>query len=112
MRSDREKLLDISEAIERIEQYSSQGRGLFECDQLVQVWMVHHLQVIGEAASQISEQTQSRYPDIPWRKIVAMRNLVVHAYYKVDLDEVWGAVERDIPALKAQVAAILDSEDE
>ena len=111
MRSDREKLLDISEAIERIEQYSSQGRGLFECDQLVQVWIVHHLQIIGEAASRISEQTQSRYPDIPWRKIVAMRNIVVHAYFKVDLDEVWGVVERDIPALKARVAAILELED-
>ena len=112
MRSDREKLLDISEAIERIEQYSSQGCGLFERDQLVQVWIVHHLQIIGEAASQVSEQTRSRYPDIPWRKIVAMRNIVVHAYFKVDLDEVWGVVERDIPVLKAQVAAILDLEGE
>ena len=41
-----------------------------------------------------------------------MRNIVVHAYFKVDLDEVWGVVERDIPVLKAQVAAILDLEGE
>ena len=55
MRSNREKLLDISEAIERIEQYSSQGRGLFEYDQLVQVWIVHHLQIIGEAVARLSD---------------------------------------------------------
>ena len=51
MRSDRERLLDVIEAIERIEKYTAQGREAFERDELVQTWVVHHLQIIGEAWS-------------------------------------------------------------
>jgi len=50
MRSDREKLLDILEAIERIEQYAVQGREAFEQNELIQTWFIQNLQVIGEAA--------------------------------------------------------------
>jgi len=49
MRSDHERLLDILEAIERIEKYGAEGRGVFEADELIQTWIVHHIEVIGEA---------------------------------------------------------------
>ena len=49
MRDDRERLKDIQEAIERIERYTSKGRKAFERDELIQGWVVHHLQLIGEA---------------------------------------------------------------
>ena len=109
MRDDQERLLDILDAIERIEKYSGGGREMFERDELVQVWSVHHVQVIGEAASQLSAQTRDRLPQVPWRAIIAMRNFVVHSYFKVDLDEVWGVIERDIPILKSQIESLLNS---
>jgi len=55
MRSDKERLLDVIEAIERIEQYSSQGKEKFYRDELIQNWITNHLQIIGEAVSRISQ---------------------------------------------------------
>jgi len=112
VRDDRERLLDILEAIEKIELHAHKGRETFERDELIQVWMTHHVQVIGEAASNVSEDLMSRHPEVPWRRIAAMRNMLVHVYFRVDLDEVWEAVERDIPVLKAQIEAILEAEEQ
>lgn len=110
MTNDRERLLDILEAIERIERYAIRGRERFDQDELVQTWMVHYVQVIGEAATQLSEKFRSAHAKVPWRQIIAMRNILVHVYSGVDLDEVWAVVERDIPDLKTQIVAILEAE--
>jgi len=107
MRDDRERLLDILEAVERIERYAARGRQAFERDELVQIWIVYHFQVIGEAARRVSEALCAAHPEVSWPQIVAMRNILVHEYSSVDLEEVWAAVERDLPALKRQVEAIL-----
>ena len=111
MRDDRERLFDIMEAIEKIEQHSSEGREVFERDELIQVWMTHYVQIVGEAAANVSEEFAGEHPEVPWRRIAAMRNMLVHVYFRVNLDEVWQAVERDIPILKAQIQAILQAEE-
>jgi len=108
MRSDRERILDILEAIDKIEKYAGQGRRAFEKDELIQVWVVHHLQVIGEAAGRLSEDFRSKMPHIPWAQIVAMRNILVHTYFSADLEEVWSAAENDLPELKKAFKEILD----
>jgi len=97
------------EAMGRIEKYAGRGRAAFETDELVQTWMVYHLQVIGEAAGQVSDELRSRHPEVPWREITAMRNILVHAYFAVDADEIWRVVEQDIPQLKAQVLSIMQT---
>ena len=107
MRDDREWLLDILESVERIQKYAARGRKAFESDELIQTWMVHHIQIIGEAASKISNATRTAHPEVAWREIVAMRNILVHVYFGIDLNEVWMTVERDIPTLKHQIEAIL-----
>ena len=56
MRSDRERLLDMLEAIEAIERYIARGQKAFLEDELLQVWVAHHIQVLGEAAARISEE--------------------------------------------------------
>lgn len=56
MRDDRERLLDIQEAIERIEKYAVRGREAFERDELIQTWVLHHLQIIGEAVRALSPE--------------------------------------------------------
>jgi len=107
MRDDRERLLDIVEAIQLVEQYSIQGRDAFDHEPLIQVWNVHYLQIVGEAARQLSSDFIQAHPEIPWAQIIAMRNILVHDYFGIDLEEVWSAVEQNIQPLKLQVLDIL-----
>lgn len=108
MRSDRERLEDILEAIERIEKYTAKGRAAFEKDELVQMWVVHHLQIIGEACRKLSESLRTRNPELPWAEIIAMRNILVHDYFGIDTEEVWMAVERDVPSFRDKIRKILE----
>jgi uncharacterized protein with HEPN domain len=107
LRRDRQRLEDILEAIERIEKYSAEGRAGFDRDELIQTWIVHHLQIVGEAVRALTDETRARRPDIPWLQIAGMQNILVHDYFGIDFNEVWAAVERDIPPLKAAVAELL-----
>ena len=109
MRSDREKLYDILEAIDRIERYTVQGRQAFEANELIQFWFVQNLQVIGEAARSLSAYTRTQHPEVPWSKIIGMRNVLTHNYFEIDLDIVWVAIVDDIPALRLKVDAILQA---
>lgn len=108
MRRDRTRLADILDAIEQVEKHASRGRAVFETDELVQIWVVHHLQVIGEAARALTDELKERHPDVPWPLIVGMRNIIVHEYFIYDLNEAWKVAENDLPRLKQKVTAILD----
>jgi uncharacterized protein with HEPN domain len=107
VRDRRERLLDILEAIERTEKYAEQGRSVFENDELVQVWTLHHLQIIGEAARSLEPDIRETFPEIPWTKIIGMRNVLVHHYFEIDTEIVWSVVEKDLPLLKKQIQALL-----
>ncbi|MGH8628923.1 MAG: HepT-like ribonuclease domain-containing protein [Gammaproteobacteria bacterium] len=107
MRGDRVRLLDIQEAIERIEKYARQGQEAFEQEELIQTWIVHHLQIIGEAARALSSDLKDQHPEMPWSKMIGMRNILVHDYFGIDVDVVWAVVERDLPDLKLQIETIL-----
>ena len=107
MTDDRERLEDILEAVARIERYASRGREVFIQDELVQVWIVHHMQIIGEAARKASAALRDSHPEVPWSQVVAMRNILVHDYFGVDIEEVWAAVVRDLPDLKRKIEVIL-----
>jgi len=108
MRNDRERLLDIREAIENIQKYAARGKDAFRKDELIQTWVLHHIQILGEAASRISDEFQEEHPDIPWFKIIGMRNILVHDYFHIDIDVVWSVVENDLPALYDQVIHLLN----
>ena len=108
MRNDRERLLDIVEAIERINKYAVRGRAAFEEDELIQNWILHHLQIIGVAAARISDDFRNSSPDIPWSKIIGMRNILVHHYFGIDCDVVWSVVEKDLPELEPNLKRLLE----
>ena len=103
MRSDKERILDILEAIERIEKYSVQGKEPFENDELIQNWAIHHLQIIGEAAARLTEEVKEANSEIPWFKIIGMRNILVHGYFGIDTEIVWAAIEKELPQLKDMI---------
>jgi uncharacterized protein with HEPN domain len=109
VRDDRLLLSDLLEAIQRIEKYASEGRERFESDELIQTWIVHHLQILGEAARGLSADLRAREPDVPWPQIIAMRNILVHAYFGIDLETVWSTVEKDLPRLKNRIEALAGS---
>lgn len=107
MRDSYERLRDVQEAIMHVLKYTSEGNNLFYHDELVQVWVIHHLEIIGEATRTIPQDFRNIYPEIPWKQINAMRNILIHIYFEINLDRVWEVVERDLPVLKASVDAIL-----
>jgi uncharacterized protein with HEPN domain len=103
MRDDHSRLQDILDAIKRIERYAKRGRRVFEEDELVHTWMIHHIQIIGEAASKLTPTFRKTHQQVPWPQIITMRHVLVHDYLGIDLAEVWAVVERDLPALKRQI---------
>jgi uncharacterized protein with HEPN domain len=109
MRDDRERLLDIQEAIAKVEKYAVRGQQAFEQDELIQTWIVRHLQIIGEAARALSASFQQTHADWSWAPIKGMRNILVHNYFEIDTAIVWSVVEHDLPDLKQKVEAALQS---
>ena len=97
------------EALDRIDRRTTGGREAFEGDELLQTWVVHHIEILGEAARAVSPELQAGHPEVPWRAITAMRNLLVHEYFRVDPGEVWLTVERDLPRLRDQLTRVLAS---
>jgi uncharacterized protein with HEPN domain len=107
MRDPKERLQDILQAIEAIDRYRACERGEFDQNEMLQVWFLRHLQIIGEAARHVPDEVRGMAPDIPWNKIIGMRNILVHGYFTIDLDIVWDAVQQDVPLLKPAVVALL-----
>ncbi|WP_367617940.1 HepT-like ribonuclease domain-containing protein [Methanoculleus methanifontis] len=86
---------------------SVRGREFFYDDEMAQVWVIHHLQIIGEAVRGISSEFRTANPDIPWSDIIGMRNVLIHHYFGIDRDAVWNVVEHDLPALKSQLQSLV-----
>lgn len=111
MRRDLDRLRDVLDAIDAIERYTAAGRGRFDGDELVRTFCLHQIEVIGEAAARLSGDLPQRYPAVPWRDIVGMRNAIVHGYFQVDWEIVWRVIEHDLASLRRAVADILETED-
>jgi uncharacterized protein with HEPN domain len=81
-------------------------------DRMLTFALVRALEVVGEAASQINQETQAALPQIPWRLIVGMRNQLIHEYRHVDTDLLWQTIVEDLPPLVAELEKITSPEDE
>lgn len=108
MRSVRDRLQDILDAIAQIEIEQAKGEVVFLREPLVQVWMLHHLMIIGEAVRSIEPGFRQGHPSVPWRQIGGMRNILVHDYFRINERIVWETVEHHLPLLKADIRRILD----
>ncbi len=89
------------EAIVRIQDRVRSDKGAFVRDEMLQIWVVHHLEILGEAAKGLSEGFRISRPEVPWSAVARMRDRLVHGYWNVDLDAVWQVVVRDLPNLWA-----------
>ena len=82
-------------------------RGDLEIDRQLVLSLVKDIEIVGEAAAQVTEAARVELPEIPWQEIVAMRNRLVHAYFSINLNIVWRTVQEDLPALIAQLERIV-----
>jgi len=104
------RLRDIVEAIDRILEYtSSQTFASFAADQKTVDAVVRNLEVLGEAARHMDADTVKRFPNVPWRDMADLRNLLVHEYFGISLDIVWATIERDLRPLRQAVLAALSA---
>ena len=95
----------------RVEDLSARGgRALFDQDFAIQNAVVRELEVIGEAAAQISDDFWAKYQELPKKEMIGMRNRLIHGYAEVDLGRIWDTATSDIPKLKQQIEKILADE--
>ncbi len=102
-------LLHILEAIERIFEYAADGRESFLADRKTQDAVLRNLEILGEAVKSLSPELREAHPDIPWRQIAGMRDRLIHGYFAVNLELVYGVIERDLPVLQEKVDRLANS---
>ncbi|MBI4365209.1 MAG: DUF86 domain-containing protein [Deltaproteobacteria bacterium] len=107
MKDDRLYIIQIKDCIKRIMEYTRQGKDHFMRTPLIQDGVIRNFEIVGEASKQLSAGLKQQFPDVPWKRISGFRDILIHDYMGVDLEEVWGIVENNVPLLQQQVAAIL-----
>jgi len=86
MRDDRARLMDMMEAMREIEKYAVFGKDRFLKDELVRTYIIYHLQVLGEAAYKLSPELRAKHTEVPWPKVLGMRHVLVHDYFRISYD--------------------------
>jgi uncharacterized protein with HEPN domain len=80
---------------------------VFAADETLRRAFVRSLEIIGEAAKKVPDDYRAKHPTVEWRAIAGMRDRLIHNYFAVDFELVWDVVQTRVPALRAQIAAIL-----
>ncbi len=106
-----ERIQHIIESIDKIQQYTEgMNQQEFEATSIAVDAVIRNFEIIGEAVRYIPDDAQHRYPNVPWAKMRAMRNIVIHEYQAVDPEVVWSTVRYDLPPLLPHLRQMLRSE--
>lgn len=105
---DKQRLVHILESIEEIEKYT-EGSTLevFMQNSMMRFASVKQIEIIGEAANFISDETKNKFSEIQWRQITGLRHVLVHEYFGVDSKLIWQIIADDIPELKIKIKEVL-----
>ncbi len=105
-------LLDVLEAARLLQMFvEGVDWDTFENDLMRRAAVMRQLEIMGEAARRLSEETRLELSEIPWRQIIGMRNRLIHGYDDVDLAIVWDSVQNDLPPLIAQLEQVVPTEE-
>ena len=108
---DRIRVLHMIEAMQTAMDFvSDRQRADLDTDRMLLFALVRSIEVIGEAASKVSEELCLRAPDIPWGLIVSMRNRLIHAYFDIDHDILWKTATVELQALLPRLQALIKKE--
>ena len=111
MKSENAYLKDILESARLIQKYvSGIEQDEFEKDMLLQDAVVRRLEIIGEATKRLSENFRLSRPDLPWKQMAGMRDVLIHDYDTVDLDLLWDTATQSIPTLISQLELLVPPE--
>jgi len=102
-RGDRDRLVDMAEAIKAIRAHKVNPRA---DERLRRDAILYNLVILGEAVKSLSNEAKAQRPEIPWRQISGLRDLLAHEYYRIDMHEIDELVERDLGPLSVAVAAL------
>ena len=109
MKGDRLYLTHILDAIEKIETYIWVGHDVFVSTSHWQDAVIRQLEIIGEATKRLSKQLCSQHPEVPWRRIAGLRDVLIHDYMGVDIKAVWEITQKDLPVVKKRIQEILQA---
>jgi len=107
LKDDRIYLLHIRECLERINQYTVSGKDTFLSDTLIQDAVIRNLQTLAESSQRLSDFLKHKRPEIDWKNIAGFRNVVVHNYLGIDVEQIWDIVEKDLPSLKTTIDSMI-----
>ena len=111
MRRESAYIKDALRAIAELEDFVAQTtRERFLTDKLEQSFVFHRLVILGEAAVALAKAFQEKYPEVPWPRLISLRNRLVHAYFDLDMLLVWGIASSHLDELRTQLRHILDTE--
>jgi len=107
---DRLRLLDMRDAAEKARRIATgRTRADLDSDEILDLALVKAVEIIGEAARHVSEETRALAPEIDWGKIVGMRNNLVHAYWKINYDELWNVITYRLPPLINELNSLIEA---
>jgi len=101
-------LCHMRDALAAVREYTAGGREAFVASSMIQDAVLRNLEVIGEAVKGLDDSSRSRAPDVPWRRIAGMRDVLIHHYFGVDLEVIWRVVEDEVPDLLIVAKRLID----
>ncbi|MCK4644563.1 DUF86 domain-containing protein [bacterium] len=103
-------LADILESINDISEFTKEmSLEEFKKDKKTINAVVRSLEIIGESSNKIPIEIRKEYPELPWGKVIGMRNKLIHEYFGIDLEILWSTIKKNIPPLKNIIQKMLDS---
>ena len=109
MKDDKVYLIHILESIENIQKYNINGKKEFMEFSIIQDATIRNLEIIGEATKKLSEDLRGDYPQLPFRKMAGLRDILIHNYFGIDLTIIWNVIENELPQIKVELEKILSS---